>query len=151
MVNRALLDPAILDSVKWDFQEEGLQDLRHEGGTANVPAVAQGVQVVDFWDENANILLKKCETTGQIFQLCLSVLRNMPRSNGPSLANLLFTLPQKTDILLPAWPVSSVNKTEASCFRPLISTKLLSLTVVFPLAAASSFKMLSQNNGIRKL
>ena len=33
----------------------------------------------------------------------------MPRSDGPSPAQLLFQLPQKTNILLPPWPVSSIK------------------------------------------
>ena len=53
--------------------------------------------------KNAKSLLKKCEIIGQNFQRCLSVFRNMPRSDSPSPASLLFTLPQKQDILLPPW------------------------------------------------
>ena len=41
----------------------------------------------------------------------------MPRSNGPSPASLLFTLPQKTDILLPPWSIASINKNAALSSR----------------------------------
>lgn len=60
--------------------------------------------------KNKKNLLKKCTVTGQHFQRCLSVFRNMPLSDGPSPASVLFMLPQKTDILLPPWPVQLANK-----------------------------------------
>ena len=62
-------------------------------------------------------LLKKCELTGQNFQLSLSVFHNMPRSDGPSPVQLLFQLPQKTSILLPPWPMPSINTTSALASR----------------------------------
>ena len=52
---------------------------------------------------------KKCNMTGQNLQRSLSVLRNMPRSDGPSPVQLLFRLPQKTNILLPPWPMPNVD------------------------------------------
>ena len=61
--------------------------------------------------KNAKNLLKKCEITGQNFQRSLSVFRNMPRSDGPSPVQLLFRLPQKTNILLPPWPMPSIDPT----------------------------------------
>ena len=45
--------------------------------------------------KNKKNLLKKCTVTGQHFQRCLSVFRNMPLSDGPSPASVLFMLPQK--------------------------------------------------------
>ena len=72
--------------------------------------------------KNAKSLLKKCEITGQNFQRCLSNFRNMPRSDSPSPASLLFTLPQKTDILFPPWPIAFINKNAAlsSCAQRIL-------------------------------
>ena len=67
--------------------------------------------------KSAKSLLKKCEITGQNFQRYLSAFRNIPRSDGPSPASLLFTLPQKTNILLPPWPITSINKSAALSSR----------------------------------
>ena len=67
--------------------------------------------------KNAKNLLKKCNMTGQNFQRSLSVLRNMPRSDGPSPAQLLFRLPQKTNILLPPWPLPDVHPHSALSSR----------------------------------
>ena len=67
--------------------------------------------------KNAKNLLKKCNMTGQNFQRSLSVLRNMPRSDGPSPVQLLFRLPQKTNILLPPWPMPSVDPASALSAR----------------------------------
>ena len=69
--------------------------------------------------KNAKSLLKKCELTGQNFQRSLSVFRNMPRSDGPSPVQLLYQLPQKTNILLPPWPIPSINNTSALASRAL--------------------------------
>ena len=59
--------------------------------------------------KNAKNLLKKCELTWENFQRSLSVFRNMPRSDGPSPVQLFFRLPQKTNILLPSWPMPSID------------------------------------------
>ena len=67
--------------------------------------------------KNAKTLLKKCELTGQNFQRSQSVFRNMPRSDGPSPVQLLFKLPQQTNILLPPWPLPSVNSSSALATR----------------------------------
>ena len=63
--------------------------------------------------KNAKTLLKKCKLTSQNFQRSLSVFRNMPRSDGPFPVQLFFKLPQKTNILLPPWPLASVNSSSA--------------------------------------
>ena len=67
--------------------------------------------------KNAKTLIKKCELTGQNFRRSLSVFRNMPRSDGPSPVQLLFKLPQKTNILHPPWPLPSVNSFSALVAR----------------------------------
>ena len=59
--------------------------------------------------KNAKNLLKKCDITGQNFQRSLSVFRNMPRSDGPSPVQLFFRLPQKTNIMLPPWPMPDID------------------------------------------
>ena len=41
----------------------------------------------------------------------------MPRSDGPSPASLLFTLPQKTNIFLPPWPFASIHNNAALSSR----------------------------------
>ena len=67
--------------------------------------------------KNAKSLLKKCKMTGQNFLRSLSVFRNKPRSDGPSPVQLLFQLPQKTNILLPPWPIPSINTNSALASR----------------------------------
>ena len=67
--------------------------------------------------KNARTLLKKCELTGQNFQQSLSIFRNMPRSDGPSPVQLFFKLPQKTNILLPPWPLPDINLASAPSKR----------------------------------